>query len=114
MKSLFRGDASHPYHLSIGIVLLKDKNTIYLHHYKSIQKEGDDKILQNIYTLFRETLEPSETLEEAVTRGLKEELGASGEILAYIGSRKTGFLRDNVRVEKTTLYFAVQCVGKPT
>jgi NADH pyrophosphatase NudC (nudix superfamily) len=84
MISIFRGDPHHPYHLSIGVVLLKDHQTVYTHRYTSLQKEGEKRVLHNIYTLIRETLEPGESLEEAIARGIQEEMGAVGEILTYI------------------------------
>lgn len=65
------------------------------------QEEG----LDDFYILMRETLEPKETLEHALHRGLMEEFGIEAEILDYIGSIQSHFQSKNVEIEKTTLYF---------
>lgn len=58
--------------------------------------------------LMRETVEENESLEEALARGLMEELGATAEISNYLGSKVTYFESRGVKVQKTTLYFKVQ------
>jgi ADP-ribose pyrophosphatase YjhB (NUDIX family) len=62
----------------------------------------------------RETLEPGESLEAAVRRGLKEEFGIRAKIQRYLGSF-TGSFRNwqGKTVQKTTLYFLCRLLGTP-
>lgn len=89
---------------------MNDKDEICVHHFDNpeIQKGyWTEEGLTDFYLLMRETLEPDETLEDALHRGLMEEFGATAEIQNYIGSIVSHFKRkpDDVLVEKTTVYF---------
>ena len=53
----------------------------------------------------RKTIEPNETLEHALHRGLQEEFGATAKFIDYIGSIKSTFKHKEMDIEKTTLYF---------
>ncbi|HEY1074592.1 MAG TPA: NUDIX domain-containing protein [Patescibacteria group bacterium] len=90
----FRGDPEHPSHLSVGAVLLSG-DKICCHHFQ----------FADFYILMRETVEPNETFEQALTRGLLDEFGARAKVRAYVGSLKTYYELDDKTVEKTTLYF---------
>lgn len=89
MKNYFQGNSKHPQHISVGAVVLNDKNEICCHHFDSrINKfigYWKDNGLEDFYILMRETIEPNETLEHALHRGLMEEFGVEAELLDYIG-----------------------------
>ena len=107
-NNIYKGTAEHPFHLSVGAVLVNNKNEICCHYFKKFKSKTDLIELENFYILMRETLESKETLEQAVLRGISEEFGATGDILDYVGSIKSQFNRLNTPVEKTTLYFLVK------
>ncbi len=107
-RSRYIGTSDHPYHLSVGAVLVNEKNQIASHHYRKRPAYPD---WPACYVLMRETVKNGESLEHALHRGLKEEFGATGRTVAYLGSLIGSFLRENARVEKTTLYFLVQCTS---
>lgn len=113
MATYFQGNADHPYHISVGAVLQNDRGEVCCNYYKSPQagywKECG---MSDFYTLMRETLEPGESLESALERGLQEEFGAKGECLTYIGSIQGTFMHRGVSVEKTTLYFLTKLVSQ--
>lgn len=99
-----RVDNELPVHLSVGAVLVNDKGQVCCHYFDRFW-DG----IEDIYLLMRETVEPGETLEQAVHRGLMEEWGVTAEIKNYIGSIKSDFPAANgERVQKTTLYFLCQ------
>lgn len=96
----FKAAPSNPYHLSIGAVLFNREGQIACHHFKEIFGYKD------IYILMRETMEADETPLMTLSRGLKEEFGATAETLAFLGCL-SGFLPDlRFSFNKTTLYFA--------
>lgn len=98
----YKGTKEYPHHISVGVVLMNDKNEIACHFY------GEQKIRnypKNFYTLVHESLEENETLEDAVVRGLKEEFSMKGTLERFVGSLITHFDRDGVSVEKTVPYF---------
>lgn len=105
----FQGKSSHPQHISVGAIVLNGKKEVCCHHFDTTkgkfkgywQEEG----LEDFYILMRETIEPEETLEHALHRGLMEEFGIEAELLDYIGSIQSHFDHKGVTIEKTTLYF---------
>ncbi len=106
-QSIYQASEKHPYHLSVGAVLLNNENKIALHYFKELDTLGD------FYLLMRETLENNETLEEAVHRGLMEEFGAKATILGYIGSWVAWVPHSYYGgwpMEKTMPYFAARLV----
>ncbi|MDP2665455.1 MAG: NUDIX hydrolase [bacterium] len=109
-RNIFKSSKELPFHISVGVVLTNADGLVCCHFYKKddlpIESEGKG----DLHILMRETIEPNETLEHAVVRGLREEFGAEGELKAYIGCIKSTFpLRvSKVLVEKTTLYFHVE------
>ncbi len=102
MKSFeLRGTKENTYHLSVGAVIWHEKNIALI-------KKHD-----GYYSLPRETVYLNESLEESISRGLKEEIGISKiEIKRFLGSQITFFDRDSSRIEKTTLYFEVKMHNK--
>ena len=103
----FQGNKEHPQHLSAGAILVNDKGQVCCHHFfaKDLKGYWTDEGLDDFYLLMRETPEPGESLESAVTRGLMEEFGATGVIEDYVGSIVGRFDHEGVEVEKTTVYF---------
>ncbi len=110
----FQGNSLHPQHISVGAVLVNDKGEICCHHFYTKDLKGyfTEEGLDDFYILMRETLEPNETLEGALNRGLKEEFGAEGEFIDYVGSIESHFLNKGVDVQKTTLYFMLKLVNQ--
>lgn len=94
--------------MSVGAVLYNEKNEIACHFFREFVAGDDNKKYENFYLLMRETVEVDESLETAVTRGIEEEFGATGEIVRYIGMQMTKFPRDDVWVEKGTVYFLIK------
>lgn len=105
-KNYYISNKDNPHHLSVGAVVLNDQKEVLCHHFSSITLNG--VTANDLYLLVRETLESGETLEEAVHRGLKEEMGAEAEIETYIGSIASEFPRGKILMQKTTLYFLCQ------
>lgn len=82
---LFNSTSSWPAHISVSAVLFNRRHEIALHHWAHVPW-GD-----NIYSLMHETLHNLEPLELAVARGLQEEWGAEGKVIAYLGTEVLGF-----------------------
>lgn len=98
-SNYYIGKAESPNHLSVGAVLLNEKGEVACHHYPEIGGVKD------VFTLMRKSLKPTESLEQAVARGLKDEFGAMGLMKGYLGSRDTTFAIGESTIQKTTLYF---------
>lgn len=97
---MFQATQKQPYHLSIGAVLFDQNGHVACHHFQEILGEKD------VYILMRESMENGESILMTLERGLKEEFGASGEPIAFLGCL-SGFLQDpKLSFEKTTLYLA--------
>ena len=109
MQNYFQGNSEHPRHISVGAIVLNDKNEICCHHFDSqktyFKGYWKDQGLEDFYILMRETVEPKETLENNLHRGLLEEFGMEAELIDYIGSIQSHFKNNEVEIEKTTLYF---------
>jgi hypothetical protein len=108
-KNYFQGNSQHPQHISVGAVVLNDKSEVCCHHFDTTKGEfkgyWKDQGLQDFYILMRETIEPNETLEQALHCGLMEEFGIEAELIDYIGSIQSHFESKGITIEKTTLYF---------
>lgn len=61
----------------------------------------------NFYLLMRETIEPNESIEQCLTRGIREEFGAQVNLNSFLGSIVSRFKipKTDITMEKTTLYF---------
>lgn len=118
MKSYFQGNKDHPYHFSVGAILLNDKNEVCVHHINKIdlplKLKGywTEQGLVDFYILMRETPSPNEGVEETLKRGLVEEFGATADIIDYIGSIKSHWSHEGVDVEKTTIYFLCKLINQ--
>jgi len=111
----FQGNSLHPQHISVGAILVNEKGEVCCHHFftKDLKGYWADEKLDDFYILMRETIEPDESLEHALHRGLQEEFGATGELVDYVGAIKSTFMHKEVEVEKTTLYFLCKLVTQP-
>jgi hypothetical protein len=98
----FIGICDEPFHLSVGAILVNDKGEV-AHHFWN-KKEYKNAVYENIYLLMRETIEPNESLEQAVTRGLQEEFGVVATLETYLGSLVAA-AKTTREFQKTTLYF---------
>jgi len=111
MQNYFQGNNKHPQHISVGTVLVNEKGEICCHHFdpkvSDIGGYWQEQEVTDFYILMRETIEPGETLEEALGKGLMEEFGAEAEIIDYIGSIQSVFCHkdSDIQIQKTTLYF---------
>lgn len=110
----FQGNNLHPQHISVGGILVNGKGEVCCHHFfaKDLKGYWVEEGLDDFYLLMRETINPGESLEAALHRGLKEEFGATGEIIDYVGSIKSVFKHKGVEVEKTTAYFLCKLIGQ--
>lgn len=102
MQSPHIATKEHPHHISVGVILINDKNEVACHFYEEPKIRNYPK---NFYTLLHESLEANDSLEETVARGLQEEFSMKGEVKRYIGSLVTSFHIGDVKVEKTVLYY---------
>lgn len=105
IQNYFQGTTEHPYHISIGAIVRNTEGKICCHYFDSLTIRG--KVLENFYLLMRETIEPNESIEICLARGLMEEFGMKAELKSYIGSIVSSVqIRDtDIFIEKTTLYF---------
>jgi 8-oxo-dGTP pyrophosphatase MutT (NUDIX family) len=89
-------EAAH-YHLSVGACVLNHAGEVLLLHRPS-----------DVYILPTGTLEEGETLQQTLARELKEETGASAQLLRYIGATDMPFMWDGRAYEKTILWHELQ------
>lgn len=88
----------------MGAVLFNQNGCVACHHFKEIFEFKD------VYILMRESMEDNETPLMTLQRGLREEFGAIGKPVAFLGAL-TGDLPDaRLPFNKTTLYIACQLV----
>ena len=81
IHNYFKASKENPYHLSIGAVVLNGEGKILCHHFESLTLKGET--FKDFYILMRETIEPSETIEACLERGLREEFGCKAEIKRF-------------------------------
>jgi hypothetical protein len=112
-ETYFQGNHEHPQHISVGGILVNESGEICVHHFiKNTAGYFAENDLKNFYILMRETLKSNETLEAALARGLKEEFGAVGTLVDYVGSLRVHWNHKGIPVEKTTLYFLARLVSQ--
>lgn len=98
-----------PYHLSVGAVVFNDQGLVLIHRFDSELPENP--FSTTIYTLIRESMEPNETIEAALARGIKEETGSEAGLVAFLGSLRCiarNTEDESKSFEKTTLYFTMR------
>jgi NADH pyrophosphatase NudC (nudix superfamily) len=105
--SFFRASSQNPYHLSVGAVLFDSSGRIACHHFKKVPGHPGH---EDIYILMRETMENGETIFDTLHRGLREEFGAIGNPVAFLGSLVGALPEEKFPFEKTTLYVACRVV----
>ncbi len=97
----YAGTVQSPYHLSVGCVLRNKDGQIAHHYFDRFEQYSD------LNLLMRETMEPGETIEDTLHRGLLEEFGAKGTITHFLGGIISQYPdKDGNIIHKTTLYFA--------
>ena len=104
--------ADRPFHISVGAVLVNSEGNICVHR-RTLENTPEKYVfamggLGDVVILMRESLENNETLEQAVLRGIREEFGAEGKIIQYLGSIQANVQTTAHAFEKTTLYYSVQ------
>lgn len=114
MRGLYKWSQSQPFHISVGVLLTNQKGEVCVHHFQ-LADEGERFQVgmgsaQEYYLLMRESVEDGETLEAAAVRGVREEFGATGTMRRYLGSIQSTFEFGGTVVEKTTLYFHMECL----
>ena len=103
-NNYFQGTVENPYHLSIGAVVQNKEGEVCVHYFEKFSHKaaGD---FEDFYLVMRETIEPNETIEQALARGLLEEFGMKASLRRYLGSIVSNFSKNDKTFEKTTLYF---------
>ncbi len=101
--NFYRSTEDRPVHLSVGAVVVNDKGELLCRHF-SIFKNN----FLNIYLFTTETPEPGENLDQALSRGILEELGAKAEIIGYIGSITGPMISHDREIEKNVVYFLMR------
>ncbi len=108
--SYFRSTKQRPFHLSVGGVVYNNKGELLTRHFSNYKGRNVD-----IYLFPTETIEPGESLEQALLRGLKEEVGVQAKIKGFLGTL-VGFAKSKDKIfEKTVIYFLteLQTIGPP-
>lgn len=93
-----------PYHLSIGGIILDREHNVYCLHYPKIDE------LKDIFVLPNKTLRKEETLEAALRRGMRAEIGCEIELVTFLGILNTqdtwcGESGNPTAMEKSVVYF---------
>jgi hypothetical protein len=109
MTNLLQGSKDFPYHISIGAVLVNDQGEVCVHHFGKINFAGREA--EDFYILMRETPEENESPLDTLSRGLREEFGATAFVRHYLGSIVCDPNLPYNR-EKTTLYFLCDVVSQ--
>ncbi len=94
---LYGNTVEHEHHLSVGIM--------------ARDAAGDVLVLlrpNGVYTLPTGTQKPGETLEQTVARELREETGARGKVLRFLGGTTMTFTWHDQEYHKTFLWHEVQ------
>lgn len=110
MNNYFQGSKESPYHISIGAVLRNAEGKIATHYFEHFIHPGFGEA-HDFHILMRETIEPGESLETVLSRGLMEEFGATATLHSYIGSIVSHFPKEEITIEKTTLYFLCDLIS---
>ena len=98
-----------PFHLSVGGIALDQTGNVYCLHYPQIDE------LKDIYVLPNKTLRKEETLEAALRRGMRAEIGCEIEIITFLGTLVTqdswcGEINQPISMEKSVVFFLAKAV----
>jgi hypothetical protein len=110
MQNYFQATKESPYHISVGALVRNNEGDICAHYFPLFDHPGMPR-MEDFYILMRETIEPNETIEDCLKRGLMEEFGVDAILQRYVGSIASHFTQEGVRYEKTTLYFLCNLVS---
>lgn len=112
MQNPFQGTPSSPYHISIGAVVRNAEGKICCHYFDFFTHEKMGTFTDFVL-LMRETIEPGESIEGCLARGMMEEFGMKAEMKSFVGSivSKFNIANTDILVEKTTLYFLCDFVS---
>lgn len=115
MNNIYQHTKEQPFHISAGALLFDQEGRIatleHLPEKVPSQWEGSFREHTKTYSLMRESLEEGEEILTALHRGLREEFGATGEPIHFIGSLQS-VIAEEVPFEKTTLYFSVKLISQ--
>jgi len=99
-SNYFIGNKTRPFHLSVGAVVLNDNDQVLCYHFV-IPKDKKE-----VYSLMRETVEPTTSSEDNLRRGLMEEFGVQVLIIGFLGAIESHFENwEGIEIQKTTIYF---------
>lgn len=112
MINYFQRSEQYPFHISIGAIVVDKNNNVGCHYFDKHEIPGFG-VFENFYLLMRETIEPMETIEGCLERGLIEEFGVKATIRHFVGSIVSRFqlTKGGPTVEKTTLYFLCDLIS---
>lgn len=112
MKNYFQASKTYPYHISVGAVVVNGSGEVCCHYFKKFEHPSFG-VGEDFYILMRETIEPNETIERCLARGLREEFGMEAKLIAYLGAIISHFplIKDGSVAEKATLYFLCEPVS---
>jgi hypothetical protein len=113
MSARFKATTDHHYHLSV-VGILFDVNHKVIFHYFTRKRWSNGLCWSAYSTLFSETVEDYESLENAAVRGAREEFGVSARVLDFLGSNEITVPFKGAHMTKTMLYFAMEVLaGSP-
>lgn len=98
--SKFMGTTVNPFHLSVGAIV-RDAQGAYV----LFRKDG-------LHAFMTETVENGESLEDAVARGLTEEMGGSARLIRYCGSTVLDVTDYRGTWQKTVLWFECALIAR--
>lgn len=103
----FQRSTGRPQHISVGAVMHNAEGLVRTNYFPAGLSRGywAGIGITDFYILMRETLEPDETLEGALARGLQEEFNAVASLDRYLGAIVADWEEKGVTYQKTTLYF---------
>lgn len=108
MAGIFKATKENPYHLSVVVVPTDDAGNVACHYYPRKGWRNTRESWEDVFLLLSETVEPDETLADAVSRGLREELSAQGEPEVFLGSHSVSVPSRWGTYQKTLLFFRVR------
>jgi len=98
IENYFSGYCGLPNHLSVGAAVMRN-GKVCCHYFA--EKAG----YKDFYILMRETIDPGETIEQTLERGLAEEFNIKAKLVDFLGSIQSRYSDQNRGIEKTTIYF---------
>lgn len=110
--NIFQGSQDHPFHLSVGGLLTNDEGAICCHYFDVNSDASKASTKRDLYLLMREAIKSDETIEAALRRGARQEMGAKVEVGHFLGSINSVFPHSTSGeiIRKTTIYFHLQLI----